>query len=307
MPTRNLRTNEKRIGIVLNRNIRTVEREVIGHYRKALDQIRVDMSKIYERYAKDGVLSHADMTQYNRLTNLDKQITRILQEANRATVRDVKRLKSYQYEEAFFRHAWAIDQSTGVSLSWGQLNPDTVKAAVANPLDLITQARLKSNSLLSIRTAVTQGMIQGNSYPQMMKAIKGKINGTAYDATRIVRTEGQRAQVLGQQAVYDRAEGQGVEGSRIWDATLDMRTRPHHQALDGVPETMNADGTHGGWTFPGGVHTTGPLQSGVAAEDINCRCRLRFEIVELKPEIRRTRDGGVEPYQIYEEWGVRNG
>jgi len=302
MPTRDLATNENGIFKALDAGITTTERQVLGNYRTALDKIRVEMSKVYEKFAVDGKLTLAQMTQYNRKKALEKRLVEILREANVATGTDIKLLTTAQYQGSFFRHAWAIDQNTGIALSWGTMNESAVRAAVKNPLDKIAQKRLRKNSLAKIKSTVTQGLIRGQSYPKMMQGIKNSINGTAAAATQIVRTEGQRAQVLGQEAVYGLAEEQGVEGRRIWDATLDARTRPDHGALDGVPEKRGVDGEHLGWTFPDGVHTSGPLQSGVAKQDVNCRCRERFEIVGLEPELRRTRDGGVQPYQTYSEW-----
>jgi len=39
-------------------------------YRRALDEIRGTMSELYSKYAKDGVLTYSQMTQYKRLKSL---------------------------------------------------------------------------------------------------------------------------------------------------------------------------------------------------------------------------------------------
>jgi hypothetical protein len=55
----------------------------------------------------------------------------------------------------------------------------------------------------------------------------------------------------------------------------------------------------------GGNKTAGPLRSGVAAEDINCRCRVRGQIEGYEPKVRRIRDEGVVPYETYQSWNKR--
>lgn len=269
-------------------------------YRQQLDAIRTDIAKLYERYAKNGVLTHAEMSKYNRMAGLDKQLTEILGPSARANKSLIDKMAGVEYEEGFYRFAWAIDQESGAALQWGLLNPDSVRASVANPLREIAVTRLRANGRFRIRTAITQGLIRGESYPNMMRGIRDAINGNANDAMRIIRTEGQRAQVLGQQESYNKARDLGVEVQDIWDATLDSRTRTDHGALDNVPAEVDSAGNRYWNTAVGRV--SGPLRSGVASFDISCRCRITGGIQGYEPKLRRVRDKGVVPYQTYREW-----
>jgi SPP1 gp7 family putative phage head morphogenesis protein len=287
----------------LDRRITGYEREVLRNYAAALKKIRNDIAKLYERYSVNGQLTYAEMSKYNRLTSLESQVADIMRPAFGKIDRLIDKVGPLEYEEAFYRAGWAIDQTTGVALKWGLLNDKAVKAAVANPLDLIAKTRLKQDGITKIRRAVTQGLIRGQSYPNMMKEIRGAINGNAYDAMRIVRTEGQRAQVQGQLANYEQARKIGVEVVDIWDATLDSRTRESHGKLDGV-KAHYKDGVPYWYTDVGEV--TGPGTSGVASFDINCRCRIRGEIEGFAPEKRRI-DGEIQKYQTYDEWKKKQG
>ena len=56
------------------------EKEMAKIFRDALDEIRVEMSKIYEKYAVNGVLTNAQMTQYNRLLTLQNNIKDIIKQ-----------------------------------------------------------------------------------------------------------------------------------------------------------------------------------------------------------------------------------
>lgn len=276
-----------------------IENEIIRNMRDALDKLRLSMSKIYEKYSKDGVLTKAEMTKYNRMEVMYKQLSEDLLPALGQSASQVRKLQKSQYSESFFRHAWAIDNASGVALKWGLLSPEMIKAAVENEFSKIAIKGVRQNGLLGIRRAVTSGLIQGDSYPKMAKKIKHFMDFTASSYQTIVRTEGQRSAVLGQQATYDKAENLGVEMQRIWDATLDSRTRTSHGKLDGVPAKHDEGGYY--WNSDVG-RIAGPLQSGIARWDCNCRCRTRGQIAGYEPKVRRIRDEGIKPYITYKEW-----
>jgi hypothetical protein len=239
------------------------------------------------------------MTKYNRLRSLEKQITEDLRPLALKNKALIEQMVEVEYDEAFYREAWVIDQQSGVALKWGLLSEDAIEAAVANPLRKIALERLRADGRQKIRRAVAQGLIRGQSYPAMMRGIRDAINGTAADATRIVRTEGQRAQVMGQQHTHKRARELGVETVDVWDATLDGDTRPEHGRLDGVEAKYRSGQPY--WDTAVG-RVRGPLQSGVASFDINCRCAVTGRVKGYEPKVRRIRDQGVVPYKSYEQW-----
>lgn len=266
---------------------------------------------IYEKYAKNGILTKTDMSQYNRLNSLEAEIIKVLKPVLKDSWKLIEQERERIYDEAFFRYMWDLEQTGEFSFNYGLFNRDTIKATIEkkdmieNPMDRITKKRLLENGILKVQSTLTQGLIQGIPYNRMAKDIRDSINGNFNDALRIIRTEGQRAQVLGQQAIYDKAEAEGIEGKWIWDAALDDRTRESHQALDGVER-----GEDGYFTFLAGPNkgakTIEPLQSGIASEDINCRCRLRFEVAGIKPDARIMTDDDGQPINIknmkYDEW-----
>jgi SPP1 gp7 family putative phage head morphogenesis protein len=301
---RDLRKLEHANWVALDKVERSFREEVRRNYRQALESIREEMSSIYEKYAVDGELTKAQMTKYNRLAKLEKRINEILGKAHSKNTGTFLRLKESQYSGSFFRHQWALEQNVGASLNWGALSEDMIERAIDNDMLKIANDRLKTLGRQRVRRAVTQGLIRGDSYDKMARSIKSAINGTFADAERIVRTEGQKAAVKGQQDSYNKArENTGVEVVQVWDATLDGRTRPEHGRLDGRERNEE----EGGWYVPGIGYVSGPLQSGVASFDINCRCRVRGEVKDYPPKVRRIRDEGVQPYQTFEQWAKSRG
>jgi SPP1 gp7 family putative phage head morphogenesis protein len=300
-----LTKNDKAIYNAIDRIINPVEREVLRTYRRVLDKTRSQLGTLFEKYAKAGKLTHAEMTKYNRLTALTKTLTQELGPELSKNSRAIHTLAADAYEQTFYRYEWAIEQEARVSLRWGTLNRKVIEAAVQTPISGLnlskTLSRMRSETLLGINRAITQGLVQGESYPKMARRVKGYLDGDAKRATMVVRTEGQRAYSMAQTAAFDEAEELGVRTGRMWTAALDRRTRAAHAALDG--EMAGEDGLFN--TEVGRI--AGPLQSGVAWFDINCRCRIIPIVEGYEPKVRRIRDEGLQPYKTYRQWAKDKG
>lgn len=303
-------TLEDRSYLALQRRMLIYEHRANDVLRNALDQIRIDMSKIYEKHAVDGKLSLADMTRYNRLATMEKQAIGHMTKAARANIATFDHLRPEMYQESFFHHAWAIDQDSGVRIAWGVLNKDVITENLASEFYRISRATYGPEARTTVRRALNTGLAQGKSYTAMMKDLRKAFGITASKAMRIIRTEGQTAVNAGQFDLYTRAEAKGIEGRQIWDATLDDRTRPttkaaraagfNHRIMDG-----RAKGEDGLFHFPTGPDPTAPFpawQGLRAGNRIHCRCRVRFQIDEYPPQIRRTRTEGIIPYTTYSDW-----
>lgn len=283
----------------VERRIVKYEREVTAALRKALREIRADVGVLYERYAgNDGILTYAEMTRYNRLATAEKQIVSELTTATTANLATIRRLHPDMYDASFFHYAWAIDQTTGLRLSYGRVNIDAIRENLASPMYHISMQRYGQTARINIRAALNNGLIRGQGYREMMRDLRHTMGVTRSNAMRIVRTEGQRAANAGTVAAYAQAEGEGVEGQTVWVATKDSETRDTHQAMDGRPREDD-----GMFHLPDGDICEYPLDASLsAANSINCRCTTRYEVVGYSPDLMRTRDGGLAPYQPYSEW-----
>lgn len=124
----------------------------------------------------------------------------------------------------------------------------------------------------SIRAELSRGIAGGASWNEMAANIANGMNSPfkkAYNkAIRISRTEGHRIQQQSALDAQKSAKEKGADVVKQWDATLDDKTRPTHQELDGQIRELEEDFTVGGISvaYPGGF--------GDPAEDCNCRCAL---------------------------------
>jgi SPP1 gp7 family putative phage head morphogenesis protein len=283
----------------LARRMLSYEKEVQKVLAEALKEIRGEMSKIYDKYAVNGILTRVEMSKYNKYITMEKQLLRTLSPSITKTIKSIDRLLPEQYEAAFFEYAWAMDNGNNLRIAWGIQNEDNLRAlfSMTNPKNLEFRNALKNydmNAKLYLRNALLRGLAMGKSYTSMIKDIRGALNKSYAEALRILRTEGQRALNKGQDDLYNNALESGIQGRIIWDATLDARTRPSHAAMDGVAKS--ADGLFYGLSVP----TPRPMWEGLPAEEsINCRCSERFEVDGFSPIVRRTREEGVLPYQTF--------
>ena len=322
MPTRNLAFNTEKVFDNADKIVSFASKELIKSYKSALDDIRLKIVKLYEAYGISGELTSAQATQFMRLSGMESEIVKIMTpylEANKELLQDMSVIS---FDSGYFTGGWAIDQATGVSLDWAMIDDTAVRAAAGiggevKVLEgLMTNKEiLKHQKVLDkaftnygkdsrkwISREIKQGLIQGESIPKVTKRIKGALGKSYNSSMLIARTEVLRSSGLGSQISYAEARDQGVEMLETWDATLDDRTRPSHVAADGLQ--MNNE--TGLFDLPWGQYA-GPHRSGIAAEDIQCRCRTVPEIEGYSPSMRNVRGEGLQPYQTADAWRRKKG
>lgn len=124
-----------------------------------------------------------------------------------------------------------------------------------------------------IMTNVSRGVSSGMTYAQvaqqisnvMMGAYKNPGGSLAY-AMRIARTEGHRIQCQSAMNACYNAKDMGADVVKQWDSTLDGRTRPSHQRVDGEIRELDEPFSNK-LMYPGDP-------DGGAKEVIHCRCAL---------------------------------
>ena len=119
---------------------------------------------------------------------------------------------------------------------------------------------------IDVMREISRGIAQSLSYQEMARNLKTTTNVDFNKALRITKTEGHRVQCESAFNVQQRAKSKGANIMKQWDSTLDSRTRPSHQKVDG--EIVDVDEPFSnGLMFPGDP-------DGMAKEVVNCRCAL---------------------------------
>jgi hypothetical protein len=277
------------------------ERQIASTIKKSLDEVRIEISKIYEKYAVDGKLTKAQLMQYGRLSSIETNLMSKLDPVIKASLSKIKRIPTELYGEAYFSEAWAIDQVSELRLGWGVLNKDIITETLDNTFFSSAVNTYRSGFLKAIRAAMATGLANGKPFQDMVKDLAKVWDMKGWELLRIIRTEGMSAINAGQSDAYTRAKANGIELDEIWDATLDGKTRPTHQQADGTKKDEN------GYFYVGGEKARYPADENLTAgERCNCRCRIRAEILGYPPQLRRDKENGIIPYQTYEDWATNN-
>lgn len=138
--------------------------------------------------------------------------------------------------------------------------PDLMPQVSVKPSRAETWARRK------ITSAMTQGILQGESVPDAARRIRSVVEMDRRASLPAARTSITGAENAVRMGSYRRASGMGIELQKQWMATLDSRTRDSHRELDG--EKADIDGRFSnGLSYP--EDPTGP-----ASEVWNCRCTM---------------------------------
>jgi len=213
-------------------------------------------------------------------------------------------------ENATFQ-AYSIEHDAGMDLSFGIYDSATVTRLIKEQPELLPRRKVDADKDMgwnqhNIANAVTQGIIQGESIPQIAARIARQTARENDEAmTRYARTAMTGAQSAGRWETMHEAQQMGINVKKQWMAHLDNRTRDSHRNLDQqiaeVDEPFQSD--FGEIMFPGDFHAH-------PADVYNCRCRLKYvypEYYNPKDTQRRAyNDNRTEstliPDMTYNEW-----
>lgn len=142
------------------------------------------------------------------------------------------------YGENFNFSTYQIEKGARIDTSFTVYNRQTVERLLRDDPDLLPKPGLDKIKDLrwnrqKLNSAVTQGILQGESIPKIAKRVKkiGDMDKAA--AVRNARTAITSAQNAGRVDSYKRAQSMGIKLKNEWSATLDNRTRHSHAAIDG--------------------------------------------------------------------------
>lgn len=116
----------------------------------------------------------------------------------------------------------------------------------------------------TISQEISRGIASSLSYSDIARNIDNVAKTGLSNAKRIARTEGHRIQnTAARDAALD-ARDHGADLVKVWDSTLDSKTRPSHRMVDGEIRELDEK-------FSNGLDRPGD-PNGSAEEVINCRC-----------------------------------
>lgn len=157
-----------------------------------------------------------------------------------------------------------------------ELGPAAIQSLRRREVDYPKDMRWNRQKFTS---AITQGILQGESIPNIVKRTDSIYGQNRNAAVRAARTATTNAENAGRMSSFERAQRLGIDMEIEWEATLDERTRSAHRELDGqrVQLGESFESEFGPIRWPGDPQAD-------PANVWNCRCRADGRVVGFDGE-----------------------
>lgn len=302
-------TNQNDIDKYIEKLIAQAEKEIEILFANRLKVIKQELADMFEKYQSDD--PHVTWTKFNKYNRLNKELVRIgqmLTEDYKEVARAIKQTQQNTYIEKYMMSLYLYEMASQTSMKFDIPTASVINKAIEQPIEFIrlvpTLQKHRNEVLKRIRIHITQGIMSGEGYSKIAKALRDDIGMAKAQSLRVARTEAGRAM---SQAGLDSAKvakDNGMKMKKRWSATKDARTRDTHRHLDGKSVEIDEN-----FKSSGCVGQAPHLFVGVASakENINCRCKLLYYIDEDDlPGVMRVRndDGATEviPSMTYRDW-----
>ena len=306
-------------------------------YKRLLKDLRAQLGDMYANYAdENGLLTYAQLHKNALDARLLQEVQSRMNDVTLAEQRLITETVEQTYSNVYSGMVQAVEKAvddqdlTSIFASVRSVKPQALRAAVNNPihgLSLPAQLeRNRANIIYGIKQAVGIGLSVGDRFDTMAKRVQKALigdNGTGGSyakSVRIVRTEAHRVR---EQGNHDAASDLGsklapvgFEIVKVWHTMKDERVRPNsvRKTKKGWKHTSNGQYNHvkmegqsvpvnEPFQLPSGATAMSPGMSGVAGEDINCRCFVSYEVRKVKTSATsgsRETGGHYYPDQEYD-------
>lgn len=196
---------------------------------------------------------------------------------------------------------YEVESGTGLGTSFQLVDHSTVERLMRDNPQLYPTPKVKKGKSAAwnsrhVRSAITQGILQGESIDGIANRIAGPTGMSMGSAIRVARTATTGAENGGRVDYYKKISKElGIVILKKWMSTEDARTRPEHAARNGVSIPIDEEFAPG-LSFPGDPRGRG-------GDVYNCRCTLVADMPEAKAYIDAA-DKSLKG-KGFEEWRKR--
>lgn len=293
---------------------RTVEaeKEIRKIYKKLLKEMQNYLAEIYTKHSEDDVLSYAGLARAGMEARFLEEVELRINGITPEVAGMINTTVSQTYEACYTGMQAAVVKAAGnrqaliaAFATVAAVTPDVINRAVNNPVSGLTLKdtleKHRKEIIYDIKKNIGVGLANGDRFTTMAGRISESLDGDYRKSIRIVRTEAHRVRESGYcDAATDldnalRNANTGYVMAKTWRTMNDERVRPakakgkarqyNHIKMDGVTIPQNEL-----FELPSGATCICPSQTGVAGEDINCRCYVSYDLV-LASELTKVQDG----------------
>lgn len=278
-----------------------MEKKISKEYKQAEKELTEKLEKYLERFeAKDKVkrkqLAEGVITQdeYNRwrigqvATGERWKAMRdtIAEEITKANEIAKSTINSHAEEVYSLNHNYAVYQAEKdamIDTSYTLYNRRATEELFKNKKSLLPAPKEGSKAWKAahnkdlrwnqqkINSSLIQGLLQGDSIPQIAKRLKDVVGMNKVSAVRNARTMTTGVENRARDDAVNDLRKKGIELDSVWIATLDNRTRHSHRLLHGEIKDLKTGKYSNGCRYPADPQ-------GKPEEVYNCRCSQRSNV-----------------------------
>lgn len=276
------------------------EKKIKKIYKQLLKELNAFVGEAYTKYADEsGALTVAQLQEKSKLAWYMNEIEKTCNKYLPDTSAEIKKTVQEAYEKCYTGMVEAVNKS--YDLTALNVRPEVMKSAIDNNIEKLTLPDLleknRKEIIYDIKQVINIGLMNGDRYETMTRALTDKLDISYNKANNIVRTETHRNTEAG---IMDGAietskglENSGLVSVAIWRTMKDERVRPQQRRKKGKvwKTTLSRNGANhikmegvaiqvgDKFELETGVYAKCPSKSGVARHDCRCRCFLEYDIL----------------------------
>lgn len=253
--------------------VKKQEKLIKLNYQHSYRVIRDRLHKVYVDYVQengDDVINTMTKAQKIKLdAYIASELAKAYKENKKAVEKTLNDIMDKAYKESFKSLA-NVESIVDVRRKIDSTN--VVNKEVAGHIWTERIDKYGKDFVYDLHGIVRNGLNNGDTFTSMAKDIKTRFGSDIGNTMRIARTEGARVlEDSKNEAFKDIAENDSVQVFKVWHTMGDEAVRESHEAMEGVRVRFDEP-----FILPSGVSAMYPKASGVAGEDINCRCYVEY-------------------------------
>lgn len=272
-------------------------------FKALLKDLQHFIADEYNKYAEDDELTFEMLNRKRQYARFIEEAVKVVDEYYPDALKETTKAVEQTYQLTYDGMVDGVEKSNttaelketfkGVKAA----TPQQIKASVINPINGITlpatYAKDKANYIYDLKRELNIGLLNGDRYATMSKRIVNRTNVAYSRAERIVRTETHRVREQGfndSATEINETLDNGSTSMRMvqtWCTMEDERVRgrkkgqkANHVKMDGVSVLVGEE-----FDLGHGIKAKYPSGSGDAANDINCRCFLKYELKDMTGKV----------------------
>ena len=282
-----------------DKELEEMERHLSAIYARAEKELQEKVDKYFKRFEEmdaekralvdAGKLTEEEYQRWRRnkimtgryWTQMKEQVAQELARVNETALEYVNGRLPNIYAINYNGVGEAIESAVN-GYSFELVDASTVKNLATSDKTLLPYKYVDGKKDVRWNTAkvnaeVLQGILQGESIPNIAKRLRNVTEMNRASAIRNARTTVTSAENKGRMDMLHDAANKGVITHKVWMAAIDARTREAHRLLDGQEQEIDDpfESEFGDIMFPGDPNAD-------PANVYNCRCTLTYKVIGFR-------------------------